>query len=82
MKDGQGIPRGKYKVAVAQAVIVEQQIPSGRTDVTPLIATKHAHTETSGLEYDIQKPVKDIAIVVEKPEKQQVKPKTKIASGK
>jgi hypothetical protein len=64
-RDGDGIPRGKYRVAVEYAFVTT---PDGQPTEELLIAKKHANTKTSGLEYDIQKRTTDINITVEKPE--------------
>jgi hypothetical protein len=69
-KDGEGIPRGKYRVAVEYAFVTT---PDGQPTEQLLIAEKHANTKTSGLEYDIQKRTTDIHITVEKPESQKRK---------
>ncbi|MDR2168687.1 MAG: hypothetical protein LBP59_00920 [Planctomycetaceae bacterium] len=65
-KDGTGIPRGKYRVAVEYAFAKDEN--GQPIDTQPLIAEKHTNTKTSGLEYDIQKRTTDINITVEKPE--------------
>ncbi|MDR3233085.1 MAG: hypothetical protein LBT46_05390 [Planctomycetaceae bacterium] len=67
LKDGQGIPKGKYRVAVENAALYETD-EKGREKITPLIAAQHTTTKTSGLEYDIQTRTTGISIIVEKPE--------------
>ena len=55
-RDGDGIPPGKYRVAVAGAWA--ENVYDGETLVSearPLIAEKWTDSKTSGLEYDIQK---------------------------
>jgi hypothetical protein len=66
LKDGEGIPSGKYKVAIYGANDEEIVDPEAAPVVTPLIAPQFRSTKTSGIEYDISKSIK-IAIVVEKP---------------
>ncbi|MDR1291331.1 MAG: carboxypeptidase-like regulatory domain-containing protein [Planctomycetaceae bacterium] len=72
LKDGTGIPLGKYRVAVEYAFATT---PDGQPTEQLLIAEKHANTKTSGLEYDIQKRTTDIHITVEKPEPKKTKRK-------
>jgi hypothetical protein len=64
-KDGEGIPRGKYRVAIKYALVTT---PDGQPTEQLLIAEKHVSTKTSGWEYDIQKRTTDIHLTVEKPE--------------
>jgi hypothetical protein len=70
--DGEGIPRGKYRVAIKYALATT---PDGQPTEQLLIAEKHVNPKTSGLEYDIQKRTTDIDITVEKPEHQNKKRK-------
>jgi hypothetical protein len=70
LKDGQGIPRGKYNVAIVDAITEEFPGPGVPPIVAYLIASKFRSPRTSGLEYDIQKKTTDIHITVEKPELQ------------
>ncbi|MDR1959459.1 MAG: carboxypeptidase-like regulatory domain-containing protein [Planctomycetaceae bacterium] len=67
LKDGEGIPPGKYQVAVSGANDEEIFDPEQPPRVTPLIAARFRSPKTSGLEFDIQKSTTDISIVVEKP---------------
>ncbi|MDR1480673.1 MAG: carboxypeptidase-like regulatory domain-containing protein [Planctomycetaceae bacterium] len=67
LKDGEGIPAGKYKVAIADALGLEQAAPGKQPVQKNLVAPKFRTTATSGIEYDIQKSQKDISIVVERP---------------
>jgi hypothetical protein len=71
-KDSEGIPRGKYRAAIEQAFATT---PDGQITEQLLIAKKHVTTKTSGLEYDIQKRITDIKIIVEKPESKSQKHK-------
>jgi hypothetical protein len=71
LKDGQGIPPGKYSVAVAEAFDEEFYDPDKPPRVTHFIAKKFRSSKTSGLEFDIQKRTTGISIIVEKPETQQ-----------
>jgi hypothetical protein len=70
LKDGEGIPRGKYRVAIEYALVTT---PDGQPTEQLLIAEKHANTKTSGWEYDIQKRTTDIHLTVEKPEQKKSK---------
>jgi hypothetical protein len=65
LKDGQGIPRGKYKVAVVDAITEEFPAPDKPPIVTYWVAQKFCSPTTSGIEYDIQKRTTNISIVVE-----------------
>ncbi|MDR3198782.1 MAG: hypothetical protein LBU34_13020 [Planctomycetaceae bacterium] len=65
LKDGQGIPRGKYKVAVVDAITEEFPGPRKPPIVTYLVAQKFRSPTTSGIEYDIRKNTTNISIVVE-----------------
>ncbi|MDR1922773.1 MAG: hypothetical protein LBQ66_00245 [Planctomycetaceae bacterium] len=67
LKDGQGIPVGKYRVYIAEAIIEEFTPDSPFPKVTELVAAKYRNSQTSGFEYDIQKKTTDISLVVEKP---------------
>jgi hypothetical protein len=69
LKDGQGIPRGKYKVAVVDAITEEFPEPRKPPIVTYLIAQQFRSPTTSGIEYDIQKATTNISIVVERHKK-------------
>lgn len=69
LKDGRGIPRGKYNVAVVDAITEEFPGPGKPPIVTYLIAPKFRSPNTSGIEYDIQKNTTNISIVVERPQK-------------
>ncbi|MDR1479983.1 MAG: hypothetical protein LBJ00_13695 [Planctomycetaceae bacterium] len=66
LKDGEGIPAGKYNVAVAEAFEWVSAAPN-QLPIKLLVAEKYTSTATSGIEYDIQKSQKDISIVVERP---------------
>jgi hypothetical protein len=76
IKDGQGIPLGKYRVAV-ESYDVEGK---GLDEVLiHFVAKKFRDSTTSGIEYDITGKTTNLAIVVEKPEtgseRQQVIPR-------
>jgi hypothetical protein len=60
LKDGEGIPAGKYNVAIAEAF-------EGDNWLKPLVAEKFRSTKTAGIEFDIKSNKKDISITVEKP---------------
>jgi hypothetical protein len=68
LKDGDGIYRGKYRVAISDAF--KQELSSDGSRVisgTYFVAEKFRSTQTSGFEYDIQKKTTDISIIVERP---------------
>ncbi|MDR1960359.1 MAG: carboxypeptidase-like regulatory domain-containing protein [Planctomycetaceae bacterium] len=67
LKEGQGIPPGKYRVYISEAFLEEFSPGSPFPKVTQLIAKKYRKPQTSGLEYDIQEKTTDISIVIEKP---------------
>jgi hypothetical protein len=77
LKDGQGVPRGLYRVYIAETIQAEP-VPDAPKSGTPngiparklirTIAEKYSSPDTSGLEYDIRRKTTDIKIVVEKPE--------------
>ncbi|MDR1923564.1 MAG: hypothetical protein LBQ66_04235 [Planctomycetaceae bacterium] len=67
LKKGEGIPAGKYQVAVSRAMTIEFSGTAAPPTITELIAEKFRNTKTSGLEFDIQKKTTDIEIVVERP---------------
>ncbi|MDR1485563.1 MAG: hypothetical protein LBT09_12160 [Planctomycetaceae bacterium] len=55
-KDGQGIPTGKYRASVENAIDDNDQ---------DLVAAKYRNPKTSGFEFDIAKKTTGISIVVE-----------------
>jgi hypothetical protein len=66
-----GIPRGLYKVAIEGAMLPGKSLSGDEflgpfTKPTPLIATKYADPETSGIVLDTSK-THNLIIVVEKP---------------
>jgi hypothetical protein len=67
LKEGQGIPPGKYRVYVSEAFLEEITDGVPFPKITHLIAEKYRSPQTSGLEYDIQKKTTDISITIEKP---------------
>ncbi|MDR1485607.1 MAG: hypothetical protein LBT09_12390 [Planctomycetaceae bacterium] len=67
LKDGEGIPCGKYKVGITEAFDAKYSDKPVPPEITHFIAEKFRSPKTSGIEYDIQKTTKDISIVVEKP---------------
>jgi hypothetical protein len=67
LKDGQGIPAGKYNVAIAEAFDEDFPAADKPPIIKHLIAEKFRSTKTSGIEHDIKKNTRDISIVVEKP---------------
>ena len=66
-KDGEGIPRGEYRVAV---VAIEPSPGFKPKDYfpRPLVHPKYLSSKTSGITYTIQKKT-NVEIVVEKPAK-------------
>jgi hypothetical protein len=67
-KDGDGIYPGKYQIAITGAF--QQELSQDKNHVisgTYFVAEKFRSTQTSGIEYDIQKKTTDISIVVEPP---------------
>lgn len=65
VKDGQGIPPGKYRVAV-ESYDVEGK---GSEEVLiHFVAEKFRNSSTSGIEYNITEKTTNIVIVVDKPE--------------
>jgi PBP1b-binding outer membrane lipoprotein LpoB len=67
LKDGEGIPAGKYNVAIAEAVEMKITTDGKPPIIEHLIAEKFRSTKTAGIEFDIKSNKKDISIVVEKP---------------
>jgi len=62
-----GIPRGKYKVGIVLAELDGDGIPDENFDASKFIDKKFLKSDTSGIEYDVKKPLYDVKIVVEKP---------------
>ncbi|MDR1492260.1 MAG: hypothetical protein LBT05_06030 [Planctomycetaceae bacterium] len=67
LKDGEGIPAGRYKVGVGEAFTEKFPAADKPPVVKHLIVSKFRSPQTSGIEYDIQKKTTDISIIVEKP---------------
>jgi hypothetical protein len=65
IKDGQGIPPGKYRVAVESYDIEGKGLDEV---LIHFVAKKFRNSSTSGIEYDITGKTTDILIVVDKPE--------------
>jgi hypothetical protein len=62
INDGDGVPPGKYRAAIGGAYREE-----GTTDLVHFVAEKYRDPQTSGFEFDIQKRMTGISIVVERP---------------
>jgi hypothetical protein len=84
LKDGQGIPPGKYRVYISETFLEEFLTPPGSPfpKTTQLVAAKYNDPKTSGFEYDIQKATTDISIVVEKAAEKDNAPPSGIRSPK
>lgn len=67
LKDGEGIPPGKYRVGIADAVQLDFAQQGQPPKMTYLVADKFRLPKSSGLEYDITGKTTGIEIVVEKP---------------
>jgi hypothetical protein len=79
VKDGQGIPPGKYRVAV-ESYDVEGR---GLDEVLiHFVAQKFRNSTTSGIEYEITGKTTNLSIIVDKPEtgteRQQIIPRSPI----
>ncbi|MDR1384976.1 MAG: carboxypeptidase-like regulatory domain-containing protein [Planctomycetaceae bacterium] len=61
LKDGNGIPRGNYRVYIAET---HKMIRDNK--YAPQIDKKFSSSDTSNLQFDIQKKTTDISIVVER----------------
>jgi hypothetical protein len=76
LKDGDGIIAGKYQVTIGDAVT--RKLSEDRRSITSttfLVAEKFRLPKTSGIEYDIQKKITNISIVVEPPNAEEEKRK-------
>jgi hypothetical protein len=78
VKDGEGIPAGHYKVAIIGALdekYADDLLKNPFPEITYLIAKKFSSSKTSGIEYDVQKKITDILIIVEPPSPSEEKKK-------
>jgi len=67
LRDGQGIPKGKYKAVIGDAFI-ETIVDENKPPVIEyLVDNKYSSPSTSGFEFDITGKKTDIVLTVEKP---------------
>jgi hypothetical protein len=79
-KDGEGIPKGKYRAAVTGVFEEPPSTPDSKQSLgippppTHLVADKYRNSRTSGFEFDIQGKTTGISLVVERANKGQKLP--------
>jgi hypothetical protein len=67
LRDGEGLPAGKYNVAILNNGREVTESEGKPTIVKPLIAEKFRSIKTSGIEYEVKSSNRNISIIVERP---------------
>jgi hypothetical protein len=73
LREGEGLPAGKYKVAIVGAFTTEQVVfspeyPNGGPPILKhLVAEKFRSTQTSSIEYEVKSSNRNISFIIEKP---------------